>query len=366
MGYGNTLCVYIPETLRIKCILSTPAGQDGAPNKVIVNIPTLSIDSKSPAKKEQNQRNEKRKKIQQQIKDFLENNDDKLSTNVTEKAKNLASITNNGTTSEPALRELSIKEQEMIFKGILAQNDLNFFHKLELFQKIGLHIRLPPEMWTKFNHYVASNVSTVERQERSLINRALNLSEHSKFIAQRQLFNYIHRKSDDRVNVSKFVSFSTDDEMENSSKQRIRTKSETKSNQPMDIDEIRKNPIDPVKSVSQINHVLFATRDFSNFVIVCTEKRLLIWNLLTLRLHAALKLSVHRIVVDPYTSLVAAFTIFNECKCLPCNSIQKFNFFFSQCMFFCRVRHILCINERICRKYMEPHGYQDDIRKHSH
>jgi hypothetical protein len=49
-------------------------------------------------------------------------------------------------------------------------------------------------------------------------------------------------------------------------------------------------------------------------VIVCTENRLLIWNLLNLRLQTAVKLSVKDITIDSFTNAVGAFTIHNECK----------------------------------------------------
>lgn len=60
------------------------------------------------------------------------------------------------------------------------------------------------------------------------------------------------------------------------------------------------------------NQLLFIV--FSFQVIVCTENRLLVWNLLTLRLQTALKLSARHIVIDPLTNLIAIFTTRNNCK----------------------------------------------------
>lgn len=300
VGFGNSLCLYTPETLRIKTVLSAPCGQDGSTNKLIFNL----------SKNGQNQQTlftERRKQIVQFVKDFLENEDDKLLTEIIGKTKNLPqNIQNDRKTGVPLCR-LSIEEKEILFKGILEQNELNFYQKLELFQKIGIHICLPADLEEKFHHYITSTMRLSEK-EISLMGRSKNLSTNTKFIGHWKLQNYLKRRSSAASNGLHLqnVTFGNN---EQSNRQR-----ETNAVESMEIDNNSNFVANPVRNVSQIRHVLFATGDCSHFVIVCTEKRLLIWNLLTSRLHAAFKLSVKHITVDPCTSLVAAFTNFEECK----------------------------------------------------
>lgn len=298
VGFGNTLCTYTTDTLLIKCWLSAPCGLDGSTNKVIVNLPKT---SKMTQKEQKNrvQLSERRQRIIQMVKAFLENDDNQLLTELKAQTKNLPLEIQNDGTNEMPLCKLLIGQKEIIFKGVLAQHNLNFFQKLELFQKIGIHICLPADLKNKFSLYIRQNMSLAEKHE-ILMRRSKNLGTHEKFIGHWKLQNYLTRRRDDTDLHLRNVTFESDVMIDSVSKSNLE--------EPM---EINKRPI---RTVSHIHHVVYATGDTSHFVIVCTEKRLLIWNLLTLRLHASFKLSVQHIVVDPCTSLVAAFTVFDECK----------------------------------------------------
>lgn len=299
VGFGNTLCIYTSQTLRIRYCLSTPSGLDGSTNKVIINLPQTSKESKMK------QLSERRQRITQMVKAFLENDDDKLLTDIMEETGNLPNQIENDQ-SQP-LCKLRIEEKDMIFKGILAQDNLNFFQKLELFQKIGIHICLPADLKEKFDTYVYYNMSMAEK-ENDLIGRSKNLGTSAKFIGHWKLQNYLTRRSDGIRNGLHLrnVTFGSNVTIVNDHKRNLE--------EPMEIDKNPKFVANAIRTVSQINHVVFATGECSHFVIVCNDKRLLIWNLLTLRLHAAFKLSVKHIVVDPCTSLVAVFTVYEECK----------------------------------------------------
>jgi len=69
-----------------------------------------------------------------------------------------------------------------------------------------------------------------------------------------------------------------------------------------------------LQGLAQISHVQFGAGDQAHLVAVCTESRVLIWNLLTLRLQAGLKLSVRQLAFDPLTNLMAVITKNDECK----------------------------------------------------
>lgn len=71
----------------------------------------------------------------------------------------------------------------------------------------------------------------------------------------------------------------------------------------------------PLQRSAQISHVQFGAGNQAHLVAVCTESRVLIWNLLTLRLQAGLKLSVRQLAFDPLTNLMAVITKNDECEC---------------------------------------------------
>lgn len=70
----------------------------------------------------------------------------------------------------------------------------------------------------------------------------------------------------------------------------------------------------PLQGSAQISHVQFGAGAQAHLVAICTETRVLIWNLMTLRLQAGLKLSVRQLAFDPLTNLIAAVTCNDECE----------------------------------------------------
>lgn len=301
VGFANTLCIYIPKTLRIKAVLSTPSGQDGSTNKLIVNKSKVLSDITG---KEYEQ-------IKQMVKAFLENDDDKLLNELKDKVNKSPEMGQKKRTIELAFSDLAVEDKENIFAEIQKLNELNFFQKLEIFQKIGIHIRLPADLKEKFHEYV-HNYMRVRDKENNLEERLSGLAPDKQFVAHLKLQNYLSRRSDAAANGlhMKNVTFYDDDDVAIvSSRRKNRDKA-------MEVDEKQKPVANPIRKVAKIKHILFAAGDCSHLVIVCTENRLLIWNLLTLRLHASFKLTVRHIAVDPRTNLVAAFTFFDECKSL--------------------------------------------------
>lgn len=289
VGFGNTLCIYTPATLRIIRVLNTPYGLDGSTNKVIVNVPQISSKSKKA-------KDERRNRILQMVKAYLENDDDKLLAQVMGK-------TENDRTKQTPLSKLKTKDIEAIYDEIMEQNALNFYQKLEIFQKIGIHVSLPADLEEKFQTYVSSNMQLVKK-ENYLIGSSRRLGPNSQFTGLLKLKNFLTRRSEAMAMGLDIENVTFDNG--NDRKANV--------NDSMDIDLNSKFSAKPVRKVAQIGHVLFGTGSCSHFVIACTEKRVLIWNLLSYSLHAAHKLSVKHITVDPCTSLVATFTVFGERK----------------------------------------------------
>lgn len=319
VGFGNTLCVYQPETLRLKCVLSCPAGLDGTANKITIDLPEPSADttttplktkspkkSATPLKNQRAQLQERRGKLLQVVKSFLDADDKTIVKNITNKLGQLM-VTR---PLNPFAHGLSQREQEFVHRKVMSHTELNFYQKIELFDRLSLRSKAPANMEAPFNAYVQRHISLASQTAKTALGKAGQLGERHRFEACRKVFNYTKRLANRRphVNVNNLFRFNDDKPMNGS-------RSDQKNGQQIASQEVDSASIRaPVKRVAQIHSVAFGQGENAHLVIVCTERRLLIWNLLTLRLQSAIKLSVHRLTVDPYTSLVAAFTIHNERK----------------------------------------------------
>lgn len=249
---------------------------------------------------------EKRRKMLQLIKSFLENDDTKLVKEITNKLEKI----NVSRPVSPNSASLTIKEKELIHKKIMAHNELNFYQKLYVFDKMNLHSKGNLDVKAAFDKYIQKNIENGTYLRKTILRRSAQLTDRNRFMVNRKFYNYERRAEQRRFNLNNIHFHSA----ENGSARPIRQRTRTDSEKNQDaLEEPIAKPL-PVKSVAQIQHIAFGTGEYAHLVIVCTEQRLLVWNLLTLRLQTAIKLSVHKLVVDPYTSLVAAFTIHDERK----------------------------------------------------
>lgn len=306
VGFGNTLCVYLSHNLRLKSILSVPAGMDGSANKLSISLPK-SID-KSDLEKKQSQFIDRRKKMQILIKTLLEDNKtkpflDQIHVRKVQRKKSRKAKTSN----------LSIDEKELIFNQVLASNELSLFQKINIFDKFNLRARTPVTQKTAFEEYCHSHDS--KTLSNSLFRRIMNLPPKQRFRYCHSFENLRTRHPTSRnVNESfnrifNFIRDSDSETLTNGFSSNTRPRKRTVSSSKDQISDKKSQTIfKPVKQSTQINHVVFCTGDFMHLVIVCTETRLLIWNLLTLRLQSSYKISVDKISVDLYSSLVAVFT----------------------------------------------------------
>lgn len=293
VGFGNTLCIYNPETLQLRCALSAPSGLDGSISKMSIMLPT-NYD-KSDLEQRRRKFIEKRKKMSEAIKSMLELDD------VVTVAKKINSTASKATKSRRKLPEaLTDTQKKMVFNQVLASNSISLFQKIHIFDKFNVCGRVPLQSYKSYTEYCEQVDSKLENA--NILGRMLNLSSKHKF---KFAYKYHHsnvqsqrnrqtlaalRRVVNRVKVDKSkkmtngVSGDDDNELLNA----LPTEKQ-KHQQP----------------TVQITHVAFCNGEFAHLVIVCTEKRLLIWNLLTLRLQSAFKISVDKVAIDMHTSLVA-------------------------------------------------------------
>lgn len=308
VGFGNTLCVYTSETLQLKCALSAPPVFDGSTSRLTITLPAHKqndTEKKSNLQKSRASFFERRKQMNEVIKKLLE-------TGSTTVFKNIGNKPMKVTRKKCAKREpLSLSEQELLFDKIMSSNGMNLFQKIHLFDRFNLHVRAPQKRQKALTAYCDEH--SIESISVNLLRRVLNLPPKHKFAythkyaqLQRQHLN----KNSNLIN-----SFNR---LFNFGQKSAPTLTKSKSNRKRTIStstqvtarHISSDQIQPslLKSTTQVNHVAFCTGEHAHLVVVCTDTRLLIWNLLTLRLQSSYKLAVDKIAIDMYTSLVATIT----------------------------------------------------------
>lgn len=284
-GFGNVLCAWNAETLRLKCVLSAPAGYDGSANRIVLSVPS----KKKPVDKSQYL--DKKAKVVQQLLEVLESkNASSLFKNVTP-AKKKRFLENH---TKP-VSDLSNDEKKIVFKRVQLQNELTLLQKAELFHRLRIQCRTAGQMKYKIAEKLAKARDISTQSERHLQKILDDLCQNVKFRCKRKLRQY-QRRNESAPNLSQFTSIFDADLRGDSCKlpKTVPQKSH------------------PLKTTTQIRHIHFCHGEHSHLVVMCTENRLLVWNLLTRRIQVTVNLSVERIAIDSFTNLIAAFTADNE------------------------------------------------------
>lgn len=300
VGFGNTLCIYNSETLNLRCALSAPSGLDGSVSKMSITLP--GNNDKSDLDRSRKKFIEKRKKLLAAIRSILENDE----TVTVAKGVRNANQTEAGHSRRKLEHKLSDEQKKMVFNQVLASNSINLFQKIHIYDKFNLHGRVAPKWQQPYVDYCDEIDNTLKSH--NILGRMLNLSSKHKFkfahkYSQTNLQKQKNRLSLDSLNrVVNFSRVSNTKKVTNGVSGDMKKCSADKD----------ANSNHMQKPTVQITHIAFCTGEFAHLVIVCTEKRLLIWNLLTLRLQSAFKIAVEKMTVDLYTSLVAIVSKHND------------------------------------------------------
>lgn len=256
---------------------------------------------------------EKRQKIMEQIKLMLTSSDKSH-------IKAFIKLPENGVKLKkvPA-RLLNEKEKELLYTRIMKLNELDLHQKFELFTYLRICCRTDAETRSKLVEMLDKkrrNRNELQNQIDVLIS---NLNDKTKFTCKRKIFSYTIKRrkwmKTVKIKASPFSTILKDGKFE-----QLKPQFKKSLENGMNVEDKNENDVImesdtiPTKALTQINHVVFGTGAHGHLVIVCTDSRLLVWNLLSLRLQTAVKLSVHQISIDPYTNLIAAFTKYNECE----------------------------------------------------
>lgn len=300
-GLGNMLCVWDTITFKLKCTLSAPACLDGSINRVLVTLPKrIESPKKGQSKESTAAMLEKRKKTVELMRTMLDGKgSDALVRNVTQEKQRY--FTKKINVEEP--RNLSAKEKKIIFQRVLEIQELNFNQKIHMLHKLNIFYKISNELETEICNHIKKTSLKVRDDIEKTKRDVAQLKESDRFQLQWkfQKFGLLNRRlGRPTVSMRKLLKKRIPDP-----RKKVIEKVEEKFDNSKTI---------PIKCLTVINHVLFCMEEFSHLVIVTTDDRLLIWNLLTLKVQASFKLSVKYITLDPLTNLIATFTKSNECK----------------------------------------------------
>ncbi|XP_017007025.2 uncharacterized protein l(2)05287 [Drosophila takahashii] len=319
VGYGNILALYDARNPRLPLqTLSCPPGLDGVISKAQLRLAQTPLNG---ARKELTQQ---RQQLWAMLKTLLNSNDEKL----VKQAKDLI-------VGPPAKAQLVNQPEnaakETVFKYIMKMSELGLHQKLQLLRRFGVECSVPHSHRNRLMEHLQQRSVVPEATRvrlRKLDARLHRLHTRHRYKAKQRLSHLTKRrqKFEDLV-PQDFMSLFSVLSLDESSQPRKVVNSKPKKNakgKPKKNDETNPKPNDsdkvnlkvkkiptkaaPLQGLAQISQVQFGAGDQAHLVAVCTESRVLIWNLLTLRLQAGLKLSVRQLAFDPLTNLMAVIT----------------------------------------------------------
>ncbi|XP_060652335.1 WD repeat-containing protein 75 [Drosophila nasuta] len=310
-GYGHTLVLFDARTLRLLHALSTSAGYDGVVSKAQVRLSHTAINGTRTELVQQ------RQQLWGLLQTLLNSNDKKL----VQQAQQLMASPSSSNQSQRQSSTAKEPSKQEIYKHIMQMAELGLHQKLQLLR----HFDIECYVSTAFQKSLKAHLQMcgVEPQSanervRTLNERLHRLQPRQRFKAKVRLLQLKKRRQNyelDRHEILPLFSMLQLDETtkpaeKQTSQQACHTSIHSKKGSMKAKESGEK--LAPLQGSAQISHVQFGSGAQAHLVAVCTETRVLIWNLMTLRLQAGLKLSVRQLAFDPLTNLIAAVTRNNE------------------------------------------------------
>lgn len=299
-GFGRHVVIFKGTNLRdIRCVLTAPTGMDGAISRIGVVVPKE--EGKTP-KKTNKARKESAAATGTTAAEMQELVTRYLSMTGEEDAKEKAELRKRiygnqeketPSTLKPLAGPLPEGLERRVFEKIYDSLDLDVEQKVKCFNGLGLdwgvdeaYAEQREELYVRFHAQDAK----VE-EAKAVLGKAGNLKHL--------------RESFQKMAVAKEV---TEAGLGNRPKllpsaDAVEYAQEVKSLRPS-----------LGKHCCDIKFVLLGVGEYSHLLVVATRNRVLIWNLLTLKIQTVLKLSCQHICIDPVSGYVAAFTNNNQCE----------------------------------------------------
>lgn len=291
-GFGNILCLWNTKTFELKAALSAPAVLDGSVNRVIINMPS----NKSKKMKKIEDILEKRKNILELMRQMIEDKSkDSLVKNIT---KEKSRYFKQKKVKREKFNSLSKAEKQTIFNNILKINDLNFNQKIQLLHKLHIYYKISNNIESEVTEFMKRGIECEIKSYKETSSKIMFLKNDDRYKMQWRFrsWNNLNSKRNRRfVSVKKLLT------------KKVFTQNIDKFNKQKEGEHFL-----PIKNLTQITNVFFCSDELSHLVVVTTPKRLMVWNLLTLKLHGSFNIQAKFATLDPVTNLLAIFTKFNE------------------------------------------------------
>ncbi|KAH8377198.1 hypothetical protein KR093_004054 [Drosophila rubida] len=335
-GYGHTLVLFDARTLRLLHALSTSAGYDGVLSKAQVRLAYTPINGTRTELVQQ------RQQLWGLLQTLLNSNDKKL----VQQAQQLMAGTSPSNQSQSQQKGepkegVNEPDNQTIYKHIMQMAELGLHQKLQLLRRFGIECTVRDGFQMRLKAHLQSCVVeplAAHTRIHTLKARLHRLQPRQRFKAKVRLVQLNKRRQNYEILKHELLPlFSTlqlDETTKPPAAKRQRSegkpvkaskpnknKKASKSAKSEKLGKLGKPNLTAKKSLvlqaplqgsAQISHVQFGAGAQAHLVAVCTETRVLIWNLMTLRLQAGLKLSVRQLAFDPLTNLIAAVTRSNE------------------------------------------------------
>lgn len=296
VGFGNILCVWDTLSFKMKCALSAPAAVDGSTNRVLITLPSKKASKPTPNTIKIAL--EKRKKIYEMMKSVVDGTgSEALIKKITVEKKER--FFHPKTVKKENASNLSKGEKELIFKRILAIPDLNFNQKIQVLHQLHIYYKISSRVEEEVVSYIINRQNECVDLYQNLFRKLNTVKSHDRFKVQWRCrtWNMLNSKRNRKfVTVRKLLNHKIDEKL-------LEKKNEK---------EVESEFLLPIKNLAHITNAIFCTSDCSHLVIVTMPDRLLIWNLLTLKIQGSFKLHTTFITLDPLTNLVAVFTNYDE------------------------------------------------------
>lgn len=294
-GFGNVLCVWDTLQFKLKCSLSAPAALDGSTNRVILTLPG------KPLKKTKGIADttiENRRKILELMKAAIDGTGgESLVKTLSQEQRKRYFTQKNSKVTKP--KELSKAEKETIFKRVIAIPDLSFNQKIEILHKLNIYYKISNRIEKELTDFITRTSAENHELFRNLFFKLDHIKSQEKYKLQWRfrMWNSLTSKRNRKVvTVRKLLTH----KVENEKLEKLKAKN------------LQSEKFLPIKNLTKITNVVFCSEEQSHLVVLTTPDRVLIWNLLTLKLQGSFKLHTKFITLDPLTNLIAVFTKYNE------------------------------------------------------
>uniref|UniRef100_A0A182QJP8 WD repeat-containing protein 75 second beta-propeller domain-containing protein n=1 Tax=Anopheles farauti TaxID=69004 RepID=A0A182QJP8_9DIPT len=306
-GFGNVLCSWNSETLQLKCALSAPGGYDGCVNRALVKLPTTKKGKTAQSKQTQESYEENRAKITTEMIALMNGKEKcsrlKMGTNSSNQRKRFLharKVINDSTT-----KHMSENYKKLIMNKTVGNVQMNMAHRIDIYRALKIRCRTTEDIRSRMKQKLFTPTKQSARKLSHRLQKLVqNMDTSVRFRGYRKFSNYDRRR---------LVAAALDKAFEDVfGDQKQKTTSTKKESSAKDSAASGIKATVPIKSFAQIKKVLFCHGQFSHLLVVCTENRLIVWNLLSLKIQVSALLTIDQLALDPFTNLIAAFTVDNE------------------------------------------------------